>query len=113
MLVAGLMGRRERRLYRAQVEGTWNEGTDLFAYTKGRFWVRTSGVVAIAGLGAALCGWDTWPPQSAAQLTSYLVGFGLLSLTLIVALIADLVITARTARPGALKRQPVREDPDR
>lgn len=110
LIVAALLGLRERALYSAQSEGVWTHGTDLFVYTKGRFGVRCAGLFTAAILGAALVGWELWPPVTPGGLMLYVAVFGTASLGLIATVIIDIVMTARTARPEDLTRQgdPVR-----
>lgn len=112
LLVVGafFQGFRENQSYRARKRGTWNGDTDLFVYTKGRWWARLIGAVAVAGLGATLIAWELLPPVTPSELNRYLATTGMLIALLVGAAYIDLKITTKTARPNAFKR---REDQPR
>ena len=105
VIVSLLLGLREQSLYTTQRDGLWKDGTDLFLYTKGRFRVRLFGLGTASVLGIALFAWDLWPPVEPSGLMAYVIVFSVSSLALIITVVADLVITARTARPDELMRQ--------
>ena len=99
---------RELKLYRAQRDGTWQEGTDLFVYTKARFRTRICGLVVAMALSLALAAWEIAPPATPATFTAYLSALSLLLVLLVAAVIVDFFITIKTAAPHDLTRQ---EDP--
>jgi len=105
LIVVVLLGLREQSLYTTQRDGLWKDGTDLFVYSKGRFVVRLMGLAMTMVLGVALFCWDLWPPLTPSSLATYVVVFGVSSIGLVVIVVLDLVITARTAKPENLKRQ--------
>jgi hypothetical protein len=105
LLVAGYLGQRELAEYRSYRRAQAADETDLFVYNSARLWVRGSGVAMCFGLAIALLGWELYPPASASGLTIYLAVFATLTLGLVIAVIIDLITTARTARPGQLPRK--------
>ena len=111
--IATLLGSREVKAYRYHRSATYNDGTDLFVYTKGRFLARLGGVCCGGGFGVALVGWELLPPRSPEGLSVYLAVFGTLIIGLFVTVISDFMITAKTARPAQVKRQGRPEDPGR
>ena len=97
--LAGWLGRREWRLYRAPA----TDGTDLFVYSRGRLVRRMIGLVALAAIGVTLA-----VIELAAASAAVVTGCGALLvaelLVLVVVPVLDLRETARTAHPERLER---------